>query len=341
MRNVTADSWIRVDGIPPPSQSALLYETVTVDEGKPILRDMVFSPDYQYIYMLSDKQVSRLPVESCSQDTTCKTCLGSGDPHCGWCSRQEACEKWTESQHFNTELDHCVDISVTPNNMSVTSTSTQLSVKVVNVPSLSAGVTCVFEELTESPGEVLAKGQVLCMSPSLRDVPSLTQGYGDKRVLKLSLKSKETGHKFITTDFIYYNCSVLQSCTSCVSNPFPCNWCKYRHICTNNLAECSFQEGRVSSVERQPAAERAGPTRHSLPQPAPACPSLPQPPPACPSLPQPAPASPSLPQPAPVSPSMPQPPPACPSLPQSPPACPSLPQPPPAWSNLLASQFHD
>ncbi|KAL6459219.1 hypothetical protein MHYP_G00326910 [Metynnis hypsauchen] len=76
---------IRVDGIPPPSQNALLYETVTVAEGNPILRDMVFSPDYQYIYLLSDKQVSRIPVESCSQYRSCKSCLGSGDPHCGWC----------------------------------------------------------------------------------------------------------------------------------------------------------------------------------------------------------------------------------------------------------------
>lgn len=49
---------IRVDGIPPAARSALLYETVTVVEGSPILRDMVFSPDYQYIYLLSDKQVS-------------------------------------------------------------------------------------------------------------------------------------------------------------------------------------------------------------------------------------------------------------------------------------------
>lgn len=48
---------IRVDGILPPAQNALLYETVTVVEGKPILRDMVFSPDNQYIYLLSDKQV--------------------------------------------------------------------------------------------------------------------------------------------------------------------------------------------------------------------------------------------------------------------------------------------
>uniref|UniRef100_A0A8C1PLE0 Plexin-A3 n=1 Tax=Cyprinus carpio TaxID=7962 RepID=A0A8C1PLE0_CYPCA len=249
---------IRVDGIPPPSENALLYETVTVVEGSPILRDMVFSPDYQYIYLLSDKQVSRLSVESCSQYSSCKTCLGSGDPHCGWCvlhnmcSRKEACEKWTEPLHFSTELKQCVDITVTPDNMSVTSASTQLSVKVAHVPNLSAGVTCVFEELTESPGEVLAKGQILCMSPSLRDVPSVTQGYGDKRVVKLSLKSKETGLKFITTDFIFYNCSVLQSCSSCVSSPFPCNWCKYRHICTNNVAECSFQEGRVSSAEGCP-----------------------------------------------------------------------------------------
>uniref|UniRef100_A0A672Q650 Plexin A3 n=1 Tax=Sinocyclocheilus grahami TaxID=75366 RepID=A0A672Q650_SINGR len=201
-------------------------------------------------------QVSRLSVESCSQHSSCETCLGSGDPHCGWCvlhnkcSRKEACEKWAEPLHFSTELKQCVDITVTPDNMSVTSASTQVTV--ANVPNLSMGVTCVFEELTESPGEVLAKGQILCMSPSLRDVPSVTQGYGDKRVVKLSLKSKETGLKFITTDFIYYNCSVLQSCSSCVSSPFPCNWCKYRHICTNNVAECSFQEGRVSSAEGCP-----------------------------------------------------------------------------------------
>ncbi|KAG5838862.1 hypothetical protein ANANG_G00228140 [Anguilla anguilla] len=222
-------------------RNALLYETVPVVEGSPIQRDMVFSPDYLHIYLLSDKQVSREPVESCGQYHTCGTCLGSGDPHCGWCvlhnkcSRQDACEKWAEPQRFNVELDQCVDISVTPNNMSVTSSSIQLSVKVRNVPNLSAGVTCVFEDLSESQGEVLSKGQIFCMSPSLRDVPALTQGYGDKRVVRLSLKSKETGRIFISTDFIFYNCSVLQSCLSCVSSPFPCNWCKYRHICTNNL----------------------------------------------------------------------------------------------------------
>lgn len=42
------------------------------------------------------------------------------------CSRKEACEKWTEPLHFSTELKLCVDITVSPDNMSVTSTSTQV-----------------------------------------------------------------------------------------------------------------------------------------------------------------------------------------------------------------------
>uniref|UniRef100_A0A8C5D0I5 Plexin A3 n=1 Tax=Gadus morhua TaxID=8049 RepID=A0A8C5D0I5_GADMO len=234
---------IRVDGIPPPSQNALLYETVTVGEGRPILRDMVFSPDHQYIYLLSNHQVTRLPVESCHQYNSCKACLGSADPHCGWCvlyhkcSRQEACKKWEEPQHFNTRLDQCVDITVTPSNISVTSPAALVS----NIPALTGGVSCVFEDLSETLGEVVSRGEVLCRSPSLRD-----------RVVKLSLKSRETGHEFISTQFIYYNCSVLQSCTACVSSVFSCHWCKYRHICTNNLLDCSFQEGKVSKLEGCP-----------------------------------------------------------------------------------------
>ncbi len=74
----------------------------------------------------------------------------------------------------------------------------QLSVKVANVPNLSAGVTCVFEELTESPGEVLAKGQILCMSPSLRDVPSVTQGYGKKHEMPFKILLKSACDAFLS-----------------------------------------------------------------------------------------------------------------------------------------------
>lgn len=42
-----------------PNRPAVLYEKVTVSEsGSPLLRDMLFSPDQQHIYTLTDRQVS-------------------------------------------------------------------------------------------------------------------------------------------------------------------------------------------------------------------------------------------------------------------------------------------
>lgn len=52
------------------TQPALLYENVVVSEGKPILRDMLFSPDHQYIYTLTEKEV-RLQGVCCLWWSTC------------------------------------------------------------------------------------------------------------------------------------------------------------------------------------------------------------------------------------------------------------------------------
>uniref|UniRef100_A0A8C2Q0L9 Plexin A1 n=1 Tax=Cyprinus carpio TaxID=7962 RepID=A0A8C2Q0L9_CYPCA len=41
-------------------------------------------------------------------------------------------------------------------------------------------------------------------------------------------------------------------CLSCVNGSFPCHWCKYRHLCTQNANDCSFQEGRVNMSEDCP-----------------------------------------------------------------------------------------
>lgn len=36
-------------------------------------------------HTMTPLQVTRVPVESCVQYTSCELCLGSRDPHCGWC----------------------------------------------------------------------------------------------------------------------------------------------------------------------------------------------------------------------------------------------------------------
>lgn len=43
------------------------------------------------------------------------------------------------------------------------------------------------------------------------------------------------------------------SCLSCVNGSFPCHWCKYRHVCTDNAADCAFLEGRVNISEVRPS----------------------------------------------------------------------------------------
>uniref|UniRef100_A0A674NMX2 Plexin A1b n=1 Tax=Takifugu rubripes TaxID=31033 RepID=A0A674NMX2_TAKRU len=236
------------------NRPAVIYEKVTVsEEGGPLLRDMLFSPDQQHIYALTEKQVVRVPVESCEQYATCGECLGSRDPHCGWCvlhnvcSRKDRCERAGEPQRFASDQRQCVELTVQPRNISVTMSEVQLVLQARNVPDLSAGVNCSFEDYVETEGRIQG-GHIFSHYAPLR----LLISAGDKRVVKLYLKSKETGKKFASVDFVFYNCSVHQSCLSCVNGSFPCHWCKYRHVCTQNANDCSFQEGRVNVSEDCP-----------------------------------------------------------------------------------------
>lgn len=49
---------ILVDLASPGGKPALAYESVVAQEGSPILRDLVLSPDRQYLYAMTEKQVS-------------------------------------------------------------------------------------------------------------------------------------------------------------------------------------------------------------------------------------------------------------------------------------------
>lgn len=106
-----------------------------------------------------------------------------------------------------------------------------------NVPDLSAGVSCAFEEVTENEAILLPSGELRCPSPSLQELRTLTRGHGQwagaawdrgalrpqlahscpglaagaTRTVRLQLLSKETGVSFAGADFVFYNCSVLQS----------------------------------------------------------------------------------------------------------------------------------
>ncbi|KAG7454615.1 hypothetical protein MATL_G00261630 [Megalops atlanticus] len=245
---------VRVDG---PSHGALQYETVQVVDSGPILRDMAFSADHNFLYVMSETQLTRVPVEACGQYSTCSECLGSGDPHCGWCvlhntcTRKEMCQRSAEPRRYASDIKQCVRLSVHPSNISVSQYSVTLVLEAHNVPELSAGVHCSFGDLAEMDG-LVEGNRIKCSSPAEREVPRIVVSKGDHQVIQLYLKSKETGLAFANTSFVFYNCSVHRSCLSCVGSPYQCHWCKFRHVCTHDPRTCSFQEGRVKQPEECP-----------------------------------------------------------------------------------------
>uniref|UniRef100_A0A8D0QK85 Plexin-A4 n=1 Tax=Sus scrofa TaxID=9823 RepID=A0A8D0QK85_PIG len=224
---------IRVDG---PRGNALQYETVQVVEPGPVLRDMAFSKDHEQLYIMSERQV-RVPVESCGQYQSCGECLGSGDPHCGWCvlhntcTRKERCERSKEPRRFASEMKQCVRLTVHPSNISVSQEP------------LGEWAPLCSTFLSVEPQH----GAMAAPMTSWLALPT-----GDHHVVQLQLKSKETGMTFASTSFVFYNCSVHNSCLSCVESPYRCHWCKYRHVCTHDPKTCSFQEGRVKLPEDCP-----------------------------------------------------------------------------------------
>ncbi|NWY52522.1 PLXA2 protein, partial [Chionis minor] len=245
---------IRADG---PPHGGIQYEMVTVfKDGSPVLRDMAFSIDQKYLYVMSERQVSRVPVESCEQYTTCGECLSSGDPHCGWCtlhhmcSPRDSCERADEPYRFAGSISQCMSITVQPSSISVSEHSLPLSLLVSDAPDLTAGVTCLFGNLTEVEGKV-SGSRVVCVSPAAKDVPAIPVDQ-DWFGVVLQLKSRETGRTFVSTEFKFYNCSAHQLCLSCVNSAFRCHWCKYRNLCTHDPTTCSFQEGRINVSEDCP-----------------------------------------------------------------------------------------
>uniref|UniRef100_W5K1E9 Plexin-A2 n=1 Tax=Astyanax mexicanus TaxID=7994 RepID=W5K1E9_ASTMX len=247
---------IRVDG---PPHGGVQYETVSViKDGSPILRDMAFSLDRNYLYVMSERQVTQVPIESCEQYGTCRECLSSGDPHCGWCvlhnmcSQRDSCERANEPYRFAATLNQCMKATVYPDSIAVSEPSVPLLVKVTDVPDLSAGITCSFGNLTEVEGTVDGN-QILCISPAAKDVPIIPT---DQGTTALNFKSFKGLIPYICLCFIFL-CVCVFRCLSCVTSSFRCHWCKYRNLCTHDPSSCSFQEGRVNASEDCPQLVRS------------------------------------------------------------------------------------
>ncbi|XP_077977579.1 plexin-A2-like [Glandiceps talaboti] len=231
--------------------SALEYEDIAVVSNNPeiVQNGLMFDKEENYIYVMSKRQITKLPVENCEQYTDCEDCTsvnGVGDPYCGWCSLENKCSRKVDCTGSSNDNDkrwigndrQCPSIDVDPASVERGDLLT-LTLTVTSLPETSAGFSCVFANLgdTAADREDPNSNQLKCLTPSPSNVPSP----GDRGYVrvKLSLFAEETGQNFVDTDFDFYECESFKTCMACTNNDYGCDWCIFQNKCSKDTSSCN------------------------------------------------------------------------------------------------------
>ncbi|XP_061187688.1 plexin-B-like isoform X2 [Saccostrea echinata] len=240
------------------SKGELYDSAITVDEGHAISQDMVFDNSQMYLYAMSDRKVAKIPVQNCSQYTTCNECLSSRDPYCGWCtlshrcSLKNECYNPTPTRWVNgpNPSDSCIAIlNVSPPMAHVSQNITLYLTVHKNLPrDVNTTYNCVFSfpsgDQKISPADLKSYG-IECQNPNVDDLSltfSSTLGHIN---ISLGIQCVQTGQVIVSTPYLLYKCSSFSSCSRCVDNVYWCDWCIRGNKCLYNTDLCSGE--KVSS----------------------------------------------------------------------------------------------
>lgn len=226
---------------------AYVYESMEIEKNSRILPDTLISPDKEYIYVLSNKSISKVKVEHCNSYTNCSSCLEAKDPYCGWCSLEKRCTVRDDCQKAVSSSprwlslgtgQQCIDFEqVLPDHIPIDQMDTvQLTIR--TLPELPSGAKyrCVFGN-TEPIDAIVTAFGLSCPTPNVSartNIPEST----DHVLVPLSVRSSETNKDFVSRHFAFFDCSRHTVCSACVKSQWSCSWCVYENKCTYNISRC-------------------------------------------------------------------------------------------------------
>lgn len=229
--------------------------------------DMFFDHSKNHLYAMSDHRVTMIKVQDCQVQKTCGDCLGARNPYCGWCSLENKCS--LRSDCVEAALDplywlsyksgKCTTITnVFPAQIQRT-TARILNLVIDNLPLLDGNFYCAFTAFSKTLVTNASRSPqgVQCPTPQTDLLPVIPAPM-HHFTSKLSVRMK-VGPDFVATNFTFYDCSSYQSCTSCVSSPFPCDWCVGGHRCTHDTGENCRNDVLVTGVNNPGPSIRSGP----------------------------------------------------------------------------------
>ncbi|KRY12572.1 Plexin-B [Trichinella patagoniensis] len=187
-----------------------------------LLTDMQFDTSRQHIYVLTNDEVLKVRLQSCSSYSNCSSCVASADPYCGWCTLENKCmlkEECTfvgdKQQHdffisAGLESDQCPRVeSIEPANVSLHDTSS--TVKTAENTALLSN-TCPHVNV-ETPFEVLLpENYPTAVSVPVVNVDKLSLGNDDMvvcvtevegRAVRVRGSLSENGKTLLCEEYAY------------------------------------------------------------------------------------------------------------------------------------------
>ena len=137
----------------------------------------------------------------------------------------------------------------------------QLTLAVENLPSIQGQYACVFGFPGSSQLETNATRSsdgVTCATPRVDLLPEIPSG-DQSMPARLSVRMVNGGPEFSAANVTFYDCAAMIDCGTCVSSPFPCDWCVQAHRCTHDTGENCRNDYLVNGQNRSGYSSRSGP----------------------------------------------------------------------------------
>ncbi|RXM95497.1 Plexin-B2 [Acipenser ruthenus] len=224
------------------SGSAEQYDKKTVGNTR-VNKNLFFDADQDHIYITTEKEVTRVPVQECHWRSSCQSCVTARDPYCGWCvaegkcTRRSACRRAVEDNHWIWSLSQeCVQItSYSPENMSRMQPSwPRVSMTLVPFPDITESdqLECDFGG-SKSQAVIEPGKSITCSPPEVVNFVAV----------EVKLTYKDSHVELAVGQYRFYDCSAAAKmltntpCASCVTSEWRCQWNIKDHKCSKNDAE--------------------------------------------------------------------------------------------------------
>ncbi|XP_022245711.1 plexin-B-like [Limulus polyphemus] len=194
--------------------------------------------------------LTKVRIAQCQQYNSCELCLRARNPYCGWCSLEKRCTIKSACQNASTSFSvssprwlslntqQCIDVqTVKPEQLPVTGMA-MVELVINQLPNLPFGAhyLCVFGNSATIKAQVTETG-LACMTPKPEDRPPILPGK-DHIIVDLAVRSSETNTNFLHKPFAFYDCSVHETCSTCVTSSWACSWCLHENNCMHNASSC-------------------------------------------------------------------------------------------------------